>query len=59
MLVKCRRPAGIAAAIAFCACQRRNVRSMKIITVVEMVETTKGSDTCSTSCPPQGRVHQL
>ncbi len=40
------------------AYQRRNIRSMKIITVVEIVETTNGSDTCRTSRPPQGRVHQ-
>ena len=58
MIVKCNMPAGIAAAIAFGAYQRRNIRSMKIITVVEIVETTNGSDTCSTSRPPQGRVHQ-
>jgi hypothetical protein len=34
------------------------MRSMKIITVVEMVDTTSGKDTLSTSRPPQGRAHQ-
>jgi hypothetical protein len=58
MTVKCNMPAGIAAAIAFGPYQRRNIRSMKIITVVEIVETTNGNDTRSTSRPPQGRVHQ-
>ena len=47
MTVKCSMPAGIAAAIAFGEYQRRNIRSMKIITVVDMVETTSGSDTAA------------
>jgi hypothetical protein len=34
------------------------MRSMKIIAVVEIVDTTSGKDTSSTSRPPQGRVHQ-
>jgi hypothetical protein len=31
---------------------------MKIITVVEIVETTSGSDIRRTSRPPQERTHQ-
>lgn len=38
--------------------QLRNIRSTKVITVHETVETTKGSATCRTSRPPAGRRHQ-
>ena len=52
-------PAGIAAAISSVECQRRNIRSMKFITVQEAVETTSGNRQPEHVASAAGRAHQL
>ena len=50
--------AGMAAATASIEYHVRNIRSMKVITVNDMVEMTRGKARATTSRPPQGRRHQ-
>ena len=49
--------AGMAAAMASVEYHIRNVRSMKLMIVHDMVEMTNGSASVSTSRTPQGRDH--
>ena len=49
--------AGMAAATAPIEYHVRNIRSMKVMTVNDMVEITRGKAKATTSLPPQGRCH--
>ena len=51
-------PAGMAAAIASFECHRRNIRSTNCMIVSADMEIISGTANCSTSRPPQRRVHQ-
>ena len=57
-IAKWTMPAGKTAAIDSSEYHRRNMRSMKFITVHAPVETNNGTAIRSTSRPPQGRDHQ-
>ena len=51
--------AGIAAAMVSVEYHIKNVRSIKFINVHEMVDTTSGRASTSTSRPPHGRFHHV
>ena len=59
IVVKLIEPAGIAAAMVSVENHIKKVRSMKCINVQEMVDTTRGTASKSTSRTPHGRFHQV